>query len=183
MDKDQHKSRAELEAEIQELRYQLEEAADTIEAIRTGQIDALVVQGDGGHQLFTLKSADKTYRAFIEKMTEGAVTINPQGIILYCNSQFASMVHLPLSQVIGMPFENFVAAENKEDYRQLFKGCWEADCKGEVWLVAGDNRTPVQLSLTTLEMEEGVSLSMILTDLTGQKATQRELEESNSQLE
>jgi PAS domain S-box-containing protein len=183
MEKEQHKSREELESEIQELRYQLGEANDTIEAIRTGQVDALVVQGSEGHQLFTLKTADKTYRAFIEKMTEGAITISPQGIILYCNSQFASMVRLPLSKVIGAPFDNFIASENKQQYADLFKGCWDADCKGEVWLIAGEGLTPVQLSLTTLEMEEGVSLSMILTDLTGQKAAQQQLRENNENLE
>ncbi len=172
-----------LQKELEELKLQLEEANETIEAIRTGQIDALVVASDKGHQLYTLKNADQTYRVFIEKMTEGAVTLNPEGTILYCNSQFASMVCLPLSEVIGLPFYNFVATENKEHYRHLFENCWKADCKGEVLLTAGENSTPVQLSLTTLELEEGVSLSIILTDLTGQKATQKQLHENNRQLE
>jgi two-component system phosphate regulon sensor histidine kinase PhoR len=39
--------------EIQELRYQLEEAHDTINAIRTGQVDALIVKDETGHQLYT----------------------------------------------------------------------------------------------------------------------------------
>jgi len=178
-----HKTKADLEREVEELRHQLEEANETIEAIRTGQIDALVVQGDNGHQLYTLKTADQTYRVFIEKMTEGAVTLNRQGLILYCNSQFATMVHMPLSNVVGLPFDNFIAAENKPEYAALFEKCWKSDCKGEVSLLAGENRTPVQLSLTTLELEEGVSLSIILTDLTSQKATQEQLKENNKQLE
>jgi PAS domain S-box-containing protein len=176
------KTRDELEAELAELQYQLEEARETIEAIRTGQVDALILQNDDGHQLYTLKSADHTYRAFIEKMTEGALTLSPQGHILYCNSQFASMVQLPLSNVIGMPFESFVDAENMLAYRHLFNSCWTSDCKGEVWLLAGKSKTPVQLSLTTLDMEEGVSLSMILTDLSSQKEAQEKLRENNDQL-
>lgn len=178
-----HKTKEELLQEIEELRLQLAEANETIDAIRTGQVDALVVQGGEGHQLYTLKSADQTYRVFIEKMTEGAVTINPQGLILYCNSQFASMVHHPLSEVIGVAFENFVAGENKAQYRDLFQKCWKDDCKGEVLLIAGEGRTPVQLSLTTLQLEEGVSLSIILTDLTTQKKTQQQLLENNRKLE
>src|SRR3989337_197923 len=100
-------TREELEQQIQELRFQLDEANETIEAIRTGQVDALVVQSNNGHQLYTLKSADQTYRVFIEKMTEGAVTLNPQGIILYCNSRFAKMINMPLSNVIGLHFDQF----------------------------------------------------------------------------
>ncbi|MBD0332895.1 MAG: PAS domain S-box protein [Chitinophagaceae bacterium] len=178
-----HKTNEELLKELEELRFQLNEANETIDAIRTGQIDALVVEGQEGHQLFTLKSADQTYRVFIEKMTEGAVTINPQGLILYCNSQFASMVHHSLSEVIGVAFENFVAEENKAQYKELFEKCWKADCKGEVLLIAGKSRMPVQLSLTTLQLEEGISLSIILTDLTAQKRTQQQLLQNNIQLE
>ncbi len=168
--------------QLEELRHQLSEANETIEAIRTGQVDALVVQGQQGHQIYTLKSADQTYRVFIEKMTEGAVTISPEGLILYSNSQFANMVHCSLSDVIGLPFRSFVAEDNLAEYDQLFKKCWTDDCKGEILLVAGKDRTPVQLSLTTLELEEGVSLSIILTDLTAQKKTQQQLLDNNLQL-
>ena len=177
-----YKTNEDLAREIDELKYQLEEANETIEAIRTGQIDALVVQSEKGPQLFTLKSADQTYRVFIEKMTEGAVTLNPKGLILYCNSRFARMVDIPLSGIIGVSFEEFVAPENLEEYRELFKKCWNDDCKGEVQLVAGTNTTPVQLSLTTLELEEGVSLSIILTDLTAQKDAQKQLSRNNEKL-
>src|SRR6476620_4712597 len=97
----------ELIAEIEELRLQLQEANETIDAIRTGQIDALVVSTEEGPLLYTLKSADHTYRVFIEKMKEGAVTLNKDEIILYSNSQFASMVNLPLPKVIGLSFHDF----------------------------------------------------------------------------
>jgi PAS domain S-box-containing protein len=178
-----HKTMEELLLENEELRIQLHEAQETIEAIRTGQVDALVVQGANGHQLYTLKSADQTYRVFIEKMTEGAVTLNTEGLILYCNSRFADMVGQSLSHVIGLPFTDFIAPENRPQYEALFSKCWQDDCKGEVLLQAGSGQTPVQLSLTTLEMEEGVSLSIILTDLTLQKKNQQQLLENNLQLE
>lgn len=176
------KTTEEWQAELEELRHQLYEANETIEAIRTGQVDALVVHNNNGHQLYTLKSADIAYRVFIEKMTEGAVTLNQAGIILYCNSQFASMVGLPLSTVIGMSFDNFIRTENKDAYQNIFQKCWTEDCKGEVELIAENGTTPVQLSLTALELEEGISLSIILTDLTAQKKTQQQLEQKALQL-
>src|SRR3990170_4009752 len=88
-------------AEIDKLKSQLHEANDTLEAIRTGQIDALVVNGENGHALYTLKTADHAYRAFIEQMTEGAVTLNTAGLIIYSNSQFARLVDKNLSEVLG----------------------------------------------------------------------------------
>src|SRR6187551_1446288 len=98
-----NKSYERLLEEVEELRLQLEEANETIDAIRSGQVDALVVRDQNGHQLYTLKTADQTYRVFIEKMTEGAVTLNQEGVILYSNSRFAAMVNMPLEKVIGLP--------------------------------------------------------------------------------
>ena len=56
-----------LQAELEELRHQLFEAQETIEAIRTGQVDALVVEAENEHTVYTLKTADQAYRVFIEK--------------------------------------------------------------------------------------------------------------------
>jgi signal transduction histidine kinase len=169
--------------ELEETRRQLYEALETIEAIRTGQVDAIVVQNGSAHQLYTLQTADLAYRVFIEKMTEGALTLSPQGIILFANSQFSEMVDLPLSAIIGLPFERLIADDNRSFYKKLFTASWEGYCKGEVEIVYKERRTPVQLSLTVLELAESISLSVIITDLTLQKATQRKLEENNRQLE
>lgn len=173
-----------LRAEINELRLQLDEANETIHAIRTGQIDALVVHTEDGHQLYTLKSADHTYRVFIEKMKEGAVTLNKDGVILYSNSQFAEMVNMSLPKAIGLKFENFIPPECIDQYKNLVARAWETDCKGEIYL---KNRTgeliPFLLSFTTLELDEGASLSIILTDLSLQKETEKKLKRQNEELQ
>lgn len=172
-----------LEEEIAELRSQLEEATDTIEAIRTGQIDALIVKDEKGHQLYTLKSADQTYRVFIEKMNEGAVTLNNKGIILYSNSRFASIIKMPLAQVIGMEFEKLVAGEYRQVFDNLITAGWQAESKGEIYLINSDNEMiPFLISLATLELDEGLALSIILTDLSAQKETERQLKINNEKL-
>lgn len=169
--------------ENEDLLWQLEEATETIHAIRTGQVDALVVKGADGHQLYTLKTADQTYRVFIEKMNEGAVTLNQEGIILYCNSKFASIVDLPLSKVIGLPFVSFISGDFVEDYEKLFENGWTEDTKTELNIISGEKVITCQLSVTTLDLDEGVSLSVILTDLTLQKETQKLLKLNNERLE
>ncbi|WP_121811865.1 PAS domain-containing sensor histidine kinase [Mucilaginibacter kameinonensis] len=173
-----------LQTENDELRFLLEEANDTIEAIRSGQVDALVVKGNEGHQLYTLKTADQTYRVFIEKMNEGAVTLNREGIILYSNSRFASMVNEPLEKVIGIHFDVFIAEVSAGKYKEVIKDGWNNDCKGEILLSSLEGKlTPCLLSCTTLDLDEGTALSLILTDLTTQKETEWELKIKNDQLE
>ncbi len=171
-----------LQQELETLKIKLDEANETIDAIRTGQVDALIVDDGSGHQIFTLTSADQGYRALIENMGEGAVTMSKTGLILYCNSTFAEMLGLSLSSVIGLSFETFVGEESRDFYRELFEKCWEVDCKGEVDLSYNHITIPVQLSFTSLELPEGTSLSLIITDLSKQKKLLVELEKKNRQL-
>lgn len=172
-----------IQQELEETRQQLQEAQDTIEAIRSGQVDALVVHNEGNHQLFTLQSADRSYRKFIEKMTEGAVSLNSDGVIVYANTRFAEMTGLPLFQVIGLAFEQFVALSHQSYYKSLFDVAWQEDTKGEITLSYNNKQVPVLLSLTALDLMEGNSLSIVITDLTVQKITQRQLEINNKELE
>ncbi|WP_214073037.1 ATP-binding protein [Mucilaginibacter sp. dw_454] len=178
-----------LEAELNELRaayremgYQLEDANDLIEAIRTGAVDALVVKAEDGHQLYTLRTSDHAYRIFIEQMTTGAVTINRQGAVLYSNSRFADMVGLPLEKVTGKLFCNFVSTESHDQCVQLINSAWTESRKQELYL-SGNTSLPVLLSLQTLQLEDGLAMSVIVTDLSAQKAQQKMLEEKNQALE
>src|SRR3954466_12033288 len=92
---------------LADLQNRLIEAEDTLNAIRNGAVDALVVHTPRGEQLFTLKGADQTYRALVEGMNEGAVTVR-QKIISYCNNHFADTVRAPLEEVIGSSIFEFV---------------------------------------------------------------------------
>jgi len=162
--------------EISELQRRLEEANDIIDAIRTGSVDALIVNGEDGHQLYTLKTADQTYRVFIEKMNEGAVTLNKEGLIVYSNSRFANMIQMPLPKVIGVSFIDFVFNDDKNRFQKLIYKGWQSESKGELFIQKKDgNLLPTLVSLTTLELDEGMALSIIIADLSEQKEVQAEL--------
>jgi two-component system phosphate regulon sensor histidine kinase PhoR len=179
----EEKSYEELLKELEELNHQLREANETIHAIRTGQVDALVVETQGGPQLYTLKSADHTYRVFIEKMKEGAVTLDANGIILYSNSQFADMVNLPLTKVIGFPIMNFIPDVFRDSFKKITEQGWRSDSKGEIVLRNKNNELiPFLLSVTTLELDERTALSIILTDLSQQKENEKQLKIKNEEL-
>jgi len=178
------KNYEELLEELEDIKFQLKEANETLHAIRTGQIDALVVETEDGPQLYTLKSADHTYRVFIEKMKEGAVTLNRKGIILYSNSQFADMIDVPLAKVIGLPIIDFIPDQYKGKFKKMTEQGWESDSKGEIFLKSNSGKSiPFLLSFTSLELDEGTALSIILTDLTLQKENEKQLELKNQQLE
>jgi len=74
------------------LRARLANAEETLGAIHTGEVDAVVVAGKQGPQVFTLEGAEHAYRVLIECMNEGALILAADGVILYANRSFARMV-------------------------------------------------------------------------------------------
>ena len=51
-----------LEEELRETRARLAEAEETLRALHSGEVDAVLVDGEAGLQVFTLKSAAEPYR-------------------------------------------------------------------------------------------------------------------------
>src|SRR4030042_4777818 len=87
------KTKEQLIIENEELHSRLAEIEEALTAIRNGEVDAIMVSGKKGEQVYSISSAETPYRTFIEEMSEGAVTLTKEGIILYCNQRFAELVH------------------------------------------------------------------------------------------
>lgn len=171
-------------ARLQQADAELEEAKDTLTAIHSGQVDAIIVNGADGHQLYALKTADETYRIFVEQMNEGAVTLNEDACIMYSNSRFAQLVDLPLEKIFGQSFYNFIQDDQREQIKIKLLDAWHSDSKTECTLKThADDAAQVSLSMKVLHLDEGPALSIIVTDLTLQKNTQAALEQKNRELE
>jgi len=166
------KTTVELATEIQSLQAKLREAEETLRAIREGEVDALVVSEHRGEKVYTLKSADRSYRLMIEGMRQGAVSLTADGHVLYCNHGFAELLKLPLDQVIDSQIGRFVAPELHPLLAALLREGWTGGgSQGEAVLLAADgSRVPAFLAFNALAVEESVySLLLVVTDLTEQK--------------
>src|SRR5215213_10760994 len=108
-------------SELEELSLQLEEAEETLRAIRQGEVDALVVTEGHGEKVYTLKSADRPYRMMIECMRQGAVTLTADGMVLYCNTSFAGMLGMPLQQIIGSEVQRLVEPSSRDLFAALLR--------------------------------------------------------------
>jgi len=161
------------DAEVEDLRARLLEAEETLRAIRRGEVDALVVEGARGEQVFTLKGADHSYRIFLEEMYEGAVTLTADGVVLYCNRRFAEIVGLPLEEVIGGSIFRFVREAIRPELEAILSGGLEGAGKGELTFLNGGEPVPVYLAASALPLEEVKAVCLVVTDLTEQKRNQQ----------
>ena len=158
-------------AEVEDLRTRLAEAEELLRAIRSGEVDAMVVSGPQGEQVFTLQGADHAYRVLIEGMAEGAVTLAPDGTILYCNHRFAGMLSSSLEKVIGASIFSFFATADKETLKMMLM---QDVSKRELSLRTEEGTLlPVFISISAVQIGESqVARCMILTDLTEQKRSE-----------
>jgi PAS domain S-box-containing protein len=156
-------SHADSHDDAKTLRARLADAEEMLRAIRQGEIDALVVEGDRGNQVYTLHSAEEPYRHLVEQMQEGAVVLTGRGDILYANARFAGMIGEPLESVVGSRFERFVNESDRRDV-EILLGAGSGRQRSR--LTGADPRgVDVSLSLTTTGWPNGDRLNLIVTDL------------------
>ena len=158
------------------LRDRLREAEDTLEAIRSGHVDALVVQGPIGDQVFTLEGADRRYRQLVETMNEGALLVDGDATIAYANARFADLVGVALDRLIGAPLQRHVAPGSQPLVDAMLLTASGAPSKTEVELVSCDGtRKPAYISVAAAWDDEPALTCVIVTDLTEQKRNQEML--------
>jgi PAS domain S-box-containing protein len=184
--------------ELEELRERLREAEQTLAAIRSGEVDSLIISGPHGDHVFSLKGAEQPYRIFVEQMLEGAVTLAEDGTILYCNRRFADMMRLRMEKVVGSPMQAFVRPEDHADLAAILSSLERR--KARYVLAAADGTfIPTQLAFSRLPMDQqdgGVNATcVVVTDLTEQeekrelatalqdlRVAQRQLKQQNEEL-
>ena len=165
-------SKPELAAEMEDLRARLAEAEEALRAIRTGEVDAMVVTGERGEQVYTLRGADRVYRQLIETMSEGAVTLSADGVVLYCNIRFAEMLGRPLDQVLGSALRNYLPPADQQALDAILAQDRTTPSRREINLTTSEGRlAPVYLSASRLRSEGAeMVFCLVLTDLTEQKS-------------
>src|SRR3984957_1091992 len=146
------------------LRAELEEVRETLAAIRSGAVDALVVDTPDGQRVYTLEGAEYVYRTLIERMQEGAVILTPAGTIHYCNRRFAELIQMPLEKVVGRRFADWL---DPADHAALTALLTDGVDRLELLLHALDGvTTPTMVSAVAVPGSGLSGMCLVVTDLT-----------------
>jgi two-component system, cell cycle sensor histidine kinase and response regulator CckA len=149
---------------IRELEIRLQEAEETLNAIRSGEVDAFVASGPDGEVVYTLQGADEGYRLFLEQMAEGALTLATDGLILFTNQQFAKMLDVPAERMIGSYLSDLVTPGDRGLLGALLSECDRV--QAELHLKREDGSLiPALLSGNRLRRQGADCIAVIVTDL------------------
>ncbi|MGA8273999.1 MAG: ATP-binding protein [Candidatus Sulfotelmatobacter sp.] len=147
----------------------MEEAEETLRAIRDGAVDAFVVQEVEGHRVYTLEGSDLPYSTLVGRMQQGAAMLDAKGCVIYCNNALAQLLGVPRETLVGFPLVNFLAAEDKASCQQLLSAARSGASEGEVHLLRPDGSSiSAHLSLSLLSRDK-TATGVLVTDLTSRK--------------
>ena len=172
-------------AEMESLRARIAELENTLKAIRSGEVDAIVVDGPRGSRLFTLQSPEEPYRILAEPMNEGAATLNAQGTVLFCNRRFADMLQLPAERIVGASLASLLSPQEQPRFLEWIASAQQISVRGEAHFLRSDGTLlPVQLSLSSIPLEEAeMGLCLVAADLSDQKRAQEQIRKFSEELE
>jgi PAS domain S-box-containing protein len=171
--------------QIEDLRHRLAEAEQTIEAIRTGQADAIVVQTAEGVEIFTLQGADAAYRVMVENMNEGAMTVDHQGVILYSNSRMNAMVPGRRAGLTGESIYDFLPKTCRASMLELLGAAFAGEKRhGDFLLVVEPGRVlPVYVSGALVKVLDKTDVCLVISDLTERRLAEEKLTRLAEELE
>lgn len=160
--------------ENEQLRSRVLEIEEALTAIRNGEVDAIMVSGEKGEQVYSVSSAETPYRTFIEEMSEGAVTLTREGMILYCNPKFAEIVQAPYETVVGSTLSRFITPKDNSKLDSFL--AQKTHKKHDVLIVTLNNTLFLRLSIHLLPAYlQGDNYLLIATDISDLKKNENEL--------
>ena len=177
-----------LRAENTELRARLEEAEEMLRAIRTGEVDALVVETTAGPKLFTLQGVDAEQNRMrgemLAQVTDAVIAVDNEDRITFLNAAAERQYAVSGSDVLGLEFNQIVTREWPS--LEVEAGMWTAlrergEWRGELMHRTLDGRQlHVEVSVTALRGPDGEPAGVVRTirDVSERKKLQDEKAES-----
>jgi diguanylate cyclase (GGDEF)-like protein len=152
------------------------DAVELFRAIGAGEVDAFVVSdGAGGQQIFTLSTADRPYRMFVENMRDGAATVSSGGLILYANRRLAEMLSCARETIVGSPLARWMTGAVPTALDEI-RGPAGLGAIVELDLLDGDGTSiPVRVGSSPLDLDDDRLICLTFIDLSAQKSQDREI--------
>lgn len=172
-------SRQTLHAENAELRAQLAELQETLRAIRGGEVDALVLDGAAGPQVFTLQGLDAESNRFrgeiLAQVSDAVIAADNDEHVTYFNAAAERLYGVAAFEALGRKLGEIYQSRwlDLDAERAALTVLGEAGCwQGENMHIKRDGESIyVESTVTRLRSETGLPAGMlaVIRDITGRK--------------
>ena len=178
-----------LRDENKELRAKLEEARETLFAIGSGEVDAVLV----GDQVYTLQSADAASNRFrgeiLAQISDVVVAVDDDERVVYVNPAAERQYEIHASEVLGRKLSSMYTWEwgSKKDQANALRslnenGSWRGE---NVHVKKNGRRIQVESIVTHMRHLDGTSAGMlaVIRDISDRKRSEEALHQAHERLE
>jgi len=171
-------------AENAELRARLEEAEETLRAIRMGAVDAFVVEASAGPQIFVLQGlealSNRLRGEILAQVSDAVITIDDDQRVTYINAAAERQYGVIASEALGRRLSEIY------EYRWLHPedeaiattalhetGCWRGE---NVHVTRSGKSIHVESSVSRLRAQDGIGsgLLAVIRDISARKKAEHE---------
>jgi PAS domain S-box-containing protein len=133
-----------------------EVAGATVDAIRAGSVDALVI---GGDQVVMLDSAQRFYQAAVERMQQGVIIVGAGGEIAYANQRMGAMLAMGKERLAALTLHKLVLTADHPALAPLFEAR-NGSAQARVRLRRSDGEV-VAAMITVSAMADGQKMCLV----------------------
>ncbi|WAJ27483.1 sensor histidine kinase [Antarcticirhabdus aurantiaca] len=158
-----------MNVETASLRRRLEEAEETLRAIREGEVDALVIGGsrpDRPDEVFTLEAGPEPYRVFMEAMDIGAAALDDGDRLLFANTALCALLGRSVEDLQESGLTAALGEEAEPQLRELLRRGREGRASAEFRAGVGDEERLLLLSAAPLRLGPTFGLALTAADFT-----------------
>ena len=142
------------EGDLHRLRRKIDDLERALEAIRSGDVDVLVVGHSGQVPLYSQTSAERPYQVLLEQMAAAMVTLSGQGRILFANQRLAEWLYCKPAALIGRQLVDLVVDADRPGLRRRLRESQAHPHQLLLSLIRSDGEAvPVLAALDRLELE------------------------------
>lgn len=172
-------------AENADLRARLNETEETLRAIRSGEVDALVIESSVGPQIFTLQGLDAELNRFrgeiLEQVNDAVIVLDDHQHITYLNAAASEQYGVSASEALGRRVTDIYEQRwlHPEDAANATTALHETDhWRGESMHVKRNGEVfHVESSVTRLHAGRGMhsGILAVIRDITERKRAEEAL--------
>jgi PAS domain S-box-containing protein len=150
-----------------ELRRRLEEAEETLRAIREGEVDALVMRNPQNEdEVFTLEGRTESYRDFMEAMDTGAAAFDGAGKLIYANKALSELLGQQEGGFAGIELVDLLSPADRDAVQALIQQARSARGTCEISTSIGDEDRHILVSAAPLALGINHGVAATFTDIT-----------------
>jgi hypothetical protein len=119
-------------------------------AIRSGQVDAIIIPEAEGDRLYGLQPLDIPYKELFEALVDAALVLDPQGRVTFCSPSCTGVLGLPQERIERQELRGFVVSDDRARFEDLLKAGGSSHEDALLRLCGGGEEAVVRLGVSPL---------------------------------